>query len=123
MRAFFKLVALASTPLIAACVSMPSGPSQMSLPGTGKSFDQFRADDYQCQQFASSRLGGKTPNEAAADSGVASTLIGAAVGAAAGAAIKVWRTSGRVGAEAAATKKSLEEFVASVDVVAAGLGN
>jgi len=87
MRAFFKLVALASTPLIAACVSMPSGPSQMSLPGTGKSFDQFRADDYQCQQFASSRLGGKTPNEAAADSGVASTLIGAAVGAAAGAAI------------------------------------
>jgi hypothetical protein len=87
MRLPLRLPALASTLLIAACVSMPSGPSQMSLPGTGKSFDQFRADDYECQQFASSRLGGKTPNEAAADSGVASAVVGAAVGAAAGAAI------------------------------------
>jgi hypothetical protein len=86
-RRLTRCAALALIPLLAACVSMPSGPSQMALPGTGKSFDQFRADDYECQQFASNRVGGKTPNEAAADSGVASAVIGAAVGAAAGAAI------------------------------------
>ena len=28
----------------------------MVLPGSGKSFEQFRADDYQCRQFALNRL-------------------------------------------------------------------
>jgi len=87
MRTPLKLATLAPALLLAACVSMPSGPSQMALPGTGKSFDRFRVDDYACQQFASSRLGGKTPEQAAAEAGVASAVVGAAVGAAAGAAI------------------------------------
>ncbi len=73
--------------LMAGCVSVPSGPSQMSLPGTGKSFDQFRADDYDCRQYASLQSGGTTPNQAATDSGVKSAAIGTVVGAAAGAAI------------------------------------
>ena len=42
---------------LAACTTMPSGPNVMVLPGTGKNFDQFRADDFQCRQYAQSQLG------------------------------------------------------------------
>ena len=69
------------------CVTVPSGPSVMSLPGTGKNFDQFRADDFECRQYASSQVGGITPNQASVDSGVQNAAIGTAVGAAAGALI------------------------------------
>jgi hypothetical protein len=77
----FALLALAG------CVSMPSGPSQMSLPGTGKSFDQFRADDGDCRQHATAQIGGASPEQAATDSGVKSAAVGTAVGAASGALI------------------------------------
>lgn len=66
---------------------MPSGPSIMSLPGTGKSFDQFRADDFECRQFASSQAGGPGPNQAATDNAVSTAAAATAVGAAAGALI------------------------------------
>jgi hypothetical protein len=72
---------------LAACVTVPEGPSRMSLPGTGKSFDQFRADDTECRQYASSQVGGGTPEQAATDSGVKSAALGTVVGAAAGALI------------------------------------
>ena len=72
---------------LAGCVSMPSGPSQMSLPGTGKSFDQFRADDNDCRQHATAQIGGASPEQAATDSGVKSAAVGTAVGAASGALI------------------------------------
>jgi hypothetical protein len=65
---------------------MPSGPSVLVLPGTGKNFDQFRADDYDCRQFAQSQIG-ITPDNAAAESGVRSAALGTALGAVAGAAI------------------------------------
>jgi len=76
-----------SAAFLGACVSIPSGPSVMVLPGTGKSFDQFRADDYDCRQFASYEVGGKDANQAAAESVAKSAALGTAVGAAAGAAI------------------------------------
>jgi hypothetical protein len=66
---------------------MPSGPGVMVLPGTGMSFDQFRADDMNCRQYASNQLGGTTPDGAAADSGVKSAVVGAALGAAVGALV------------------------------------
>jgi hypothetical protein len=72
--------------LVAGCVSMPSGPRVMVLPGTGKSFDQFRIDDGQCRQYAYYQAGGQTPDQAAAQAGVGTAVIGTAVGAAAGAA-------------------------------------
>jgi hypothetical protein len=72
---------------VAACASTPSGPGVMVLPGSGKSFDQFRFDDYECRQYASSQVGGSTPDQAAADSGVKSAVVGAAVGTVAGAAL------------------------------------
>lgn len=72
--------------VLAGCVTVPSGPSMMVLPGTGKSFDQFRADDYECRQYAAGQTG-VTPSEAAVDSGVRSAALGTALGAVAGAAI------------------------------------
>ena len=73
--------------MLAACVTVPSGPSIMSLPGTGKSFDQFRTDDMECRQFASNQVGGTTPDGAAETSALKSAAVGTAVGAAAGALI------------------------------------
>lgn len=69
------------------CASIPTGPSVMVLPGAGQSFEQFRADDVVCQQYATFQVGGTTANSAAVDSGVSSAAVGTALGAAAGAAI------------------------------------
>jgi len=61
------------------CANLPSGPSVMALPGTGLSFEQFRQDDYLCQQYATSQLG-TTPNQAGADSQLGSAVAGTIVG-------------------------------------------
>lgn len=81
---FSPLLALLT---VAACATIPTGPSVMALPGTGRSFDQFRASDAECRQFALGQVGGTTPNQTAVDSGVKSAAVGAAVGALAGAAM------------------------------------
>jgi hypothetical protein len=72
---------------VTGCVSLPSGPSVMVLPGTGLSFEQFSNDNVICQQYASLQVGGTSANEAAVKSGVTSAAVGTALGAAAGAAI------------------------------------
>jgi hypothetical protein len=82
-----RIISIAAVLALAGCVTVPNGPSTMSLPGTGKSFDQFRADDFECRQYASAQIGGTTANQAATDSGVQSAAIGTVVGAAAGALI------------------------------------
>jgi hypothetical protein len=80
------------SPLVAllmlnACTTLPTGPNVMAMPGSGKSFDQFRSDDADCRQFALGQAGGATANETAVESGVKSAAVGAAVGALAGAAM------------------------------------
>lgn len=82
-----KLSALMVLVPLAACTSMPTGPSMMALPGSGRSFDQFRYDDYTCRQFAYEQVGATTPNQASVTSGAGSAVIGAGLGAAAGAAL------------------------------------
>jgi hypothetical protein len=72
---------------VTACAYVPTGPSVMVLPGSGMSFEQFRNDDYICQQFALSQVGGTTASQAAVNSGVTSAAVGTALGAAAGAAL------------------------------------
>jgi hypothetical protein len=70
---------------VAGCATPPpAGPAVMVLPGSGKSFDQFRFDDYECRQYASGQVGGQTPAQAQTDSGVKSAVVGTAIGAAAG---------------------------------------
>lgn len=85
--------------LTAACTTLPDGPSVMVLPGTGKSFDQFRADDLECRQFASAQIGGATPSSTATDSGVRSAAVGTVLGTVAGAAVNGGQGAG-VGAGA-----------------------
>ena len=85
--------------LVGGCVSMPSGPGVMVLPGNGKSFDQFRVDDMECRQFATSQVGGGTTESAAESSGLKSAAVGTAVGAAAGVLIG-GRSGGASGAGA-----------------------
>jgi hypothetical protein len=94
MTSKFKFPAVAGLLMLAACTTVPSGPGVMVLPGTGKSFDQFRADDFECRQFASAQIGGTTANQAAVDSGVKSAAVGTLVGAAAGAAMGGGRSAG-----------------------------
>ena len=72
---------------IAACTTIPNGPSTYALPGTGKSFERFRYDDGDCRQYASTQNGGMTANDAAVNSGIASVAVGTAIGAVAGAAL------------------------------------
>jgi hypothetical protein len=74
--------------MLGACTVLPPNePSVMVLPGEGKSFDQFRADNEKCKQFAFSQGGGATPQSNAVDSGALSAMVGTILGAAAGAAI------------------------------------
>lgn len=80
----FSFVLMAALSL-SACTSVPAGPGVLVLPGTGKSFDQFRLDDADCRQYASFQIGGGTANAAATDSGVKSAVVGTAIGTAAGA--------------------------------------
>lgn len=87
MKPSLRYGALLALLMAGACTTVPTGPSVMVLPGTGKSFDQFRADDAECRQFAFGQAGGTTPNQIAVDSGVKSAVVGTAVGAAAGAAM------------------------------------
>lgn len=87
MNKLLRAPPLAALLALSACVSIPNGPSVMAMPGTGKNFDQFLADDGVCRQFALDRIGGTTANQTAIDSGVKSAAIGTALGALAGAAM------------------------------------
>ena len=42
--------------LLSACSTMPSGPSVLTLPGTGKDFTQFHNDDLMCRQLAQTQI-------------------------------------------------------------------
>ncbi len=88
------LVAVAMT----ACATVPTGPSVMVMPGSGKSFEQFQTDDAVCRQWAGGQAG-TTTSRAATSSTVTGGAIGTLLGAAAGAAIGA--ASGHAGTGAA----------------------
>lgn len=87
MSAVLRVLAVFALLGLAACVTTPTGPSVMALPGSTKSFDQFRFDDGTCRQYAYEQVAGVTPARAAESSGVRSAAVGTVLGAAAGAAI------------------------------------
>ena len=95
---FLSLVALL---MLVGCATIPKGPSVMVLPGAGKSFEQFQADDAVCRQWASQHIG-VAPQEAAGQStakgAVAGTVIGAGLGAAIGSASGAAGTGAAIGA-------------------------
>jgi hypothetical protein len=77
---------VAVVPLLGACATVPTGPSVMVLPGSGKPFEVFQADDDSCRQWAH-RQSGVAPNDAVASSAVGGATIGTLLGGALGAAI------------------------------------
>lgn len=83
----FRPPLLAALLGLAACATVPTGPSVLVLPGTGKDFDQFRFDDGVCRQYAYEQVAGVTPGRAAEESAVRSAAVGTVLGAAVGAAI------------------------------------
>jgi hypothetical protein len=83
---------------ICACATVPSGPSVMVLPGTGKSFEAFQQDDALCRDWAFQRIG-VSPSQHANQTAVTGAAVGTAAGAAAGAAIGA--AAGNPGAGAA----------------------
>jgi hypothetical protein len=77
----------------------PAAPSFAAMPGRGKSYEAFRADDQYCQSSAQQAIGYQSPGVAANDAAVGSAAAGTALGALAGAAIG--SLSGKMGAGAA----------------------
>lgn len=73
--------------LLAACAVLPTGPSVLVLPGSGRSMDNFRYDDADCRQWAYGQVGGTTAQQSANEAAVGSAVVGTAIGALAGAAI------------------------------------
>ncbi len=91
-KVFFVLLAVV---VLSGCATVPTGPSVMVMPGNGKSFDTFRADDNECRQWARQQAGtspGEAANQNLVGGAALGTLLGAGLGAAIGAA------TGNVGA-------------------------
>lgn len=85
---------LAAALLLGACATAPTGPSSLVLPGTGKSFETFRFDDFECRNFAANQAGSQAADQTRQDSAVRGAVLGTAVGALAGAAIGGQRGAG-----------------------------
>jgi hypothetical protein len=83
--------------LLTACATVPTGPSILVLPGTGKNFEQFQVDDAVCRQWALQQTG-TTPNQAVVASAVTGAAVGAVVGGGLGAAIGAAAGSAATGA-------------------------
>jgi hypothetical protein len=65
----------------------PSGPSVAVMPGQGKSFEAFQADDSYCRNAAQQSGGGTQAAQAATNNAVGTAVVGTALGAAAGALV------------------------------------
>jgi hypothetical protein len=93
-----RVLPLAAGLVLAGCATIPTGPSVMVLPGTGKDFEQFKVDDAVCRQWALQQTG-TSPGKASTSGAASGAAIGTALGAASGAAIGA--ASGNAGTGAA----------------------
>jgi hypothetical protein len=91
------LVPLAAALGLGGCVTVPSAPTVMVLPGPQKSIDQFQNDGMACQHFAQNVVAPAGVD--AANYAAANAAVGTALGAAAGAIIG--SATGQAGAGAA----------------------
>jgi OmpA family protein len=85
MKKSLLIAPLAAALVLAGCVTVPTGPTVMVLPGSQKSFDQFQGDGMACQQFAQNVVAPQ--GQTAANNAAANAAVGTALGAAAGAII------------------------------------
>lgn len=86
------VAALAALVLVEGCAGPPGGPTVAVLPGNGKSFEAFQADDALCRQFASAQVAGQA--QSANATGVGTAVLGTVLGAGLGAAIGGGRGAG-----------------------------
>ncbi len=60
-----RALAFGALLLLSACGSTPVyGPGVLVLPGTGKSFDQFRSDEHDCRGYAQAQLSNQEQDSA-----------------------------------------------------------
>ncbi len=52
-----RVLMLSSVLTLAACSTVPVGPTVMVLPGAGKALEQFQLDDAACRQWATQQMG------------------------------------------------------------------
>lgn len=78
------LILLGATGLLAACATVPSGPSVAALPGSGKTYDRYAVDDARCRDRAYRAVAGSGAPQAANEQAVGSAVLGTALGAAVG---------------------------------------
>ena len=97
MKRTLLLAPLAAVIVLGGCVTVPTGPTVMVLPGPQKSLDQFNGDGLTCQQYAQNVVA--PAGVAAANNAAANAAVGTALGAAAGAIIG--SATGQAGAGAA----------------------
>ena len=90
--------AVAAVLVVSGCATMPAGPSVLVLPGPGKPFEQFQADDYVCRQWAGQQIG-MTAQQTAEENTVKGAAVGTVIGAGAGALLGA--ATGHAGAGAA----------------------
>ena len=86
---------------VTGCATVPTGPSVSMMPGSGKSFEQFQADDAVCRQWAAQQIGEspqQTANQNTVTGAAVGTVIGAGLGAAIGAAAGHAGTGAAIGA-------------------------
>jgi hypothetical protein len=94
-RAIFAIPAVGL--LLAGCAQTPLGPTVQVMPGPGKSFEAFRADQANCKGFAADQVRGQADNanQRAVGAAALSTVLGVGIGALAGS------VTGNMGAGAA----------------------
>ena len=101
MNRWWALLPLTGAVLFTGCATVPTGPSVMVLPGTGKPFEQFQVDDASCRGWAAQQAG-ITTGAVGDRTTLTGAVIGTAVGAAAGAALGAAAGNPAIGAAAGA---------------------
>ena len=81
------LLLLSVIAMLSGCATVPTGPRVAALPGPGKPFEAFQANDAACRQWAEAQIGGASPGETANQDLAAGAVVGTAAGAALGAAL------------------------------------
>src|SRR5690242_17501798 len=87
--------------VVTGCATVPTGPSIMVLPGSGKTFEMFQGDVAVCRQWAADQTG-VSMKEASTKPVISGAAIGTVVGAAAGAALGAAAGNPAIGAAAGA---------------------
>jgi hypothetical protein len=87
VRASRLALSVASAALLSGCAATPMGPTVQVMPGPGKTFDAFQADNGSCKAFAAEQVRGQADaaNQRAVGTALLSAALGAGVGAAGGA--------------------------------------